>query len=50
MAQVIELGNLLPSRKGWKSPQDGRVFHIKGISPTIEARASNDHIKILICR
>ncbi|MBQ0074628.1 MAG: hypothetical protein KBT34_10585 [Prevotella sp.] len=47
MAKVIELGNMLPPRKGWKSPQDGRVFSIKGISPTIEARTSNDHIKIL---
>lgn len=33
----IQLGNLVPARKNFDNPQEGRVYCILGLGPTIRA-------------
>ena len=33
--RCFEVGNLAPPRKGFESPQEGRVYLRSGLSPTI---------------
>lgn len=34
-SQVLEIGNLKSGEQSWKSPQTGRIYSPKGISPTL---------------
>ena len=47
-SQVLEIGNLKSGEQSWKSPQTGRVYSPKGISPTLNTCGGGGHeVKIL---
>lgn len=47
-SQVLEIGNLKSGKQSWKSPQTGRIYHPKGISPTLNTCGGGGHeVKIL---
>ena len=43
----MNVGNTAKARKNFDDPQDGRVYHPKGVAPTI--RSGGDKILVLIC-
>lgn len=47
-SKVLEIGNLKAWEQSWKSPQTGRVYHPKGIAPTLNTCGGGGHeVKIL---
>lgn len=45
---LLEVGNYIPPKGKWKSPQRGRVFSIDGISPTLDTmQRGNSQPKII---
>ena len=46
--EIKEIGNLKEGQQSWKSPQAGRVYDPKGISPTLNACGGGGHeVKIV---
>lgn len=46
--EIIEVGNLKDGKKGWESPQTGRVYSTEGISPTLNTCGGGGHeVKIV---
>lgn len=46
--EIKEIGNLKEGQQSWKSPQGGRVYDPKGISPTLNACGGGGHeVKIV---
>ena len=46
---IVELGNLLPQRGKWHSPQIGRIYSIYGCSPCINTMGGgNRQPKVLV--
>ena len=46
--EIKEIGNLKEGQQSWKSPQTGRVYDPKGISPTLNACGGGGHeVKIV---
>ena len=46
--KVMNVGNTAKARKNFDDPQDGRVYHPKGVAPTI-ARLGGGKYLVLIC-
>ena len=44
---VMNVGNTVKARKNFDDPQDGRVYHPKGVAPTI--RSGVGKYLVLIC-
>ena len=45
---VINVGNTVNARKNFDDPQEGRVYHPKGVAPTIRSCGGGKYL-ILIC-
>lgn len=45
---VINVGNTANERKNFDDPQEGRVYHPKGVAPTIRSGGGGKYL-ILIC-
>ena len=46
--KVMNVGNTTNARKNFDDPQDGRVYHPKGVAPTIRACGGGKYL-VLIC-
>ena len=44
---VMNVGNTAKARKNFDDPQEGRVYHPKGVAPTI--RSGGGKYLVLIC-
>ena len=44
---VMNVGNTTKARKNFDDPQEGRVYHPKGVAPTI--RSGGGKYLVLIC-
>ena len=44
---VINVGNTAKARKNFDDPQEGRVYHQKGVAPTI--RSGGGKYLVLVC-
>ena len=47
--KVMNVGNTAKARKNFDAPQDGRVYHQKGVAPTIRSVGGGGKYLILIC-
>lgn len=45
---VMNVGNTANARKNFDDPQEGRVYHPKGVAPTIRSRGGGNYL-VLIC-
>ena len=45
---VMNVGNTVKARKNFDDPQEGRVYHPKGVSPTIRYKGGGKYL-VLIC-
>ena len=45
---VMNIGNTAKDRKNFDDPQDGRVYHPKGVAPTIRSCGGGKYL-VLIC-
>ena len=45
---VMNVGNTAKARKNFDDPQDGRVYHPKGVAPTIRYKGGGKYL-VLIC-
>ena len=45
---VINVGNTANARKNFDDPQEGRVYHPKGVAPTIRSGGGGKYL-VLIC-
>ena len=45
---VINVGNTVKERKNFDDPQEGRVYHPKGVAPTIRTCGGGKYL-VLIC-
>lgn len=41
--KIMQIGNIVPPRKGFDNPQDGRVYAIEGIAPCIRVRKTGEY-------
>ena len=41
--KIMQIGNIVPSRKGFDNPQEGRVYSIDGIAPCIRVRNTAEY-------
>ena len=46
--KVMNVGNTAKARKNFDDPQDGRVYHPKGVAPTIRTCGGGKYL-VLIC-
>ena len=46
--KVMNVGNTTKARKNFDDPQDGRVYHPKGVAPTIRSGGGGKYL-VLIC-
>ena len=46
--KVMNVGNTEKARKKFDDPQDGRVYHPKGVAPTIRHKGGGKYL-VLIC-
>ena len=46
---VMNVGNTAKARKNFDDPQDGRVYHPKGVAPTIRSVGGGCKYLVLIC-
>ena len=45
---VMNVGNTTKARKNFDDPQEGRVYHPKGVAPTIRSCGGGKYL-VLIC-
>ena len=45
---VMNVGNTANARKNFDDPQEGRVYHPKGVAPTIRSGGGGKYL-VLIC-
>ena len=45
----MNVGNTAKERKNFDDPQDGRVYHPKGVAPTIRSAGGGGKYLVLIC-
>ena len=45
---VMNVGNTVKERKNFDDPQEGRVYHPKGVAPTIRSCGGGNYL-VLIC-
>ena len=45
---VMNVGNTTKARKNFDDPQEGRVYHTKGVAPTIRHKGVGKYL-VLIC-
>lgn len=50
MNKIIQLGNIMQSPEGFKNPQTGRIYSIKGIAPTLNTCGGGCENRKLLCR
>ena len=46
---VMNVGNTDKERNNFDDPQDGRVYHPKGVAPTIRSGGGGGKYLVLIC-
>ena len=42
---VMNVGNTAKARKNFDDPQEGRVYHPKGVAPTIRSRWETERLR-----
>ena len=45
----MNVGNTVKARKKFDDPQEGRVYHPKGVAPTIRHKGGGCKYLVLIC-